>query len=144
MMELDGAEKLVLLAVLVQVALTIWAIVAMGLARVRALKLRQVAIGDIALSTDAYSDDIKKLQNNVRNQFETPVLFYVAAVLALAMDAATPLVAGLSGLFVLSRLVHRRIHTGSNRLQHRFNAFLAGLVVLALLWIVLGAVLLVR
>ena len=40
----------------------------------------------------------------------------------------------LAWLFVLSRLVHAYIHTGTNYISHRFNTFAVGVVVLLAMW----------
>ena len=40
----------------------------------------------------------------------------------------------LAWLFVLSRLVHAYIHTGTNYVRHRFNAFAAGVFILLAMW----------
>jgi hypothetical protein len=41
----------------------------------------------------------------------------------------------LAWLFIATRYVHAWVHLTSNRLRHRNPAFVAGAVVLALLWI---------
>ena len=45
----------------------------------------------------------------------------------------------MAWLFVLSRLAHAYIHTGTNYVRHRFNAFLVGAVVLLAMWIIFAA-----
>jgi hypothetical protein len=42
----------------------------------------------------------------------------------------------MSWAFVLLRLAHAWIHVTSNRLPGRFYAFLAGAIVIAIMWIV--------
>jgi len=42
----------------------------------------------------------------------------------------------MSWLFVLTRLVHTYIHTTSNYVRHRFNAFAAGVLILLIMWII--------
>ena len=42
---------------------------------------------DIALSNEAWPDDLKKVANNMHNQFETPVLFYVLCGVATYVGA---------------------------------------------------------
>lgn len=130
---------ILLLSVFAQVGLTLWAMVAMGRARLAVLAAKEVAISDISLGTDAYPEHIRKLQNNVRNQFELPVLFYACAAVALALDAVTWPLALLGVLFAVSRLVHRRIHVTTNHLIQRFRAFTAGMVVVTCMWLVLAA-----
>ena len=126
-----------LLCVFVQVALTIGAIVRMGMARVASVKAKEVTMAQIALDTSAYSIRIQQLQNNVRNQFETPVLFYALV----GIGAATVMnwgVALASVGYIATRVIHHVIHTGNNRMSQRFRIFTLGLGFLAIGWIALG------
>lgn len=124
--------------VFVQVALTIWAILATGRARLEVLKSRKLHFDEVALSTDAYPEPILKLQNSVRNQFELPVLFYAAICLGVALDAINWPIAILALIFSASRIVHRHIHITSNHLPTRFKAFVLGLAAVTLIWLILG------
>jgi hypothetical protein len=45
----------------------------------------------------------------------------------------------MAWLFVLSRLVHAVIHTTTNYVPRRFCAFLFGVVVLLLMWVIFVA-----
>ncbi len=72
--------------------------------------------------------------DNLRNLFELPVLFYVAVVIAFVTAQGTPLVTGLAWLFVALRVGHSFIHCGYNKVMHRFAVFLAGALVLFVLW----------
>lgn len=76
--------------------------------------------------------------DNFRNLFELPVLFYLAQVTAALAGLVTPLVLGLSWLFVALRIVHSAIHCTYNKVMHRFYAYLAGGLVLWALWAVLA------
>ena len=42
----------------------------------------------------------------------------------------------MAWLFVLTRLLHAYIHTGSNFVRHRFNAFALGVFILLAMWII--------
>ena len=76
--------------------------------------------------------------DNFRNLFELPVLFYLALVVAAMIAQATTPVLVLAWLFVALRIVHSAIHCGYNKVMHRFQAYLAGGMVLWLLWAVLA------
>jgi hypothetical protein len=82
--------------------------------------------------------------DNFRNLFELPVLFYLALVVAAVSGLATPGVLALAWLFVLLRIVHSAIHCTYNKVMHRFQAYLAGGVVLWVLWGYLGFLLFLR
>jgi len=129
------AAKIILLAAVAQVALTLWSTVTLGLARIACLKTGALTLGDIALDDTRWPDEIKKLQANNRSQYETPVLFFAGVAIALATGSANWGVAVFAVLFIASRIVHRMIHVGSNRVGKRFKAFVAGLAALAGLWL---------
>lgn len=128
---------LTLFAIAAQVAISIYAVVTLGLARVAHIRSGALKLKDIALSDMLWPDEIKAMQNNLRNQFETPVLFLVGAGLALSLGAANWGVALFAWAFIVSRVVHRMIHVGSNHVIKRFNAFVAGLVALVAMWVAL-------
>lgn len=127
-----------LICVFLQVSLTFIAIYRMGTARIRSVREKEVSIKDIAVETSAYPISVKNLQNNVRNQFETPLLFYVAICLAAALDCTNWGMALSAVGYVATRYVHHYVHTGSNYLTYRFNAFLLGFVFLVICWLSLG------
>ena len=76
--------------------------------------------------------------DNFRNLFELPVLFYMAVIVAAASGQVTTLVLSLAWLFVAFRILHSAIHCSYNKVMHRFQAYLAGGIVLWILWGVLG------
>jgi hypothetical protein len=130
------------IAVFVQVALTAAVYLRLWALRLRQVRERRVRLKDIALSDDPWDLPAQKAARNLANQFELPVLFYVAALLALAQDAAGPVFAVLMALFAASRIVHALIHVTGNNVPRRFFAFVAGFVLLLAAWLVLGLTLL--
>ena len=129
----------VLLPVFVQVGLTFFLLFWMGSVRLRALKGREVRVGDIALRQPAWPERPTQISNAYDSQFQLPVLFYALVPLALITRKADLLFVVLSWSFVATRLAHAAIHTTSNNVQQRFMAFLAGAVVLLIMWIVFAA-----
>jgi hypothetical protein len=75
---------------------------------------------------DAWPDAVHQVNNNLRNQFELPVLFYVVCVILWQLDAVGVVALVVAWLFVLSRLAHAWIHLTTNRMRHRARAFQAG------------------
>ncbi len=122
------------LPVLVQVGLTIVVYIALGVAKSRAIKAGSVDRARVALHDDAWPESVVKINNNIRNQFEVPVLFYVVCFVLVAVNATGALVQVLAWLFVASRLAHAWIHTRSNAVPARRRAFMAGVVILLVLW----------
>lgn len=125
--------QLILLPVLLQIALTLASYVALARAKSKALALGQVDEARRALHSDAWPDSVIKINNNIRNQFETPVLFYVLVLVLLNLGAVGWLTQLLAWLFVLSRIAHTLVHTGTNQLPLRRRLFTFGCVVLILM-----------
>jgi len=123
--------------VMAQVLLTIILILWTGATRVRALRRRDVRMKDIALSSDAWPDDTRKIANNMRNQFETPVLFYVLCGVAIYVGAAGSLMTLLAWAWFISRLAHTAIHVTTNRVPQRAFVFAIGVIILMLMWLLI-------
>ena len=124
----------VLSPVFILIALTIGLLLWTGRSRVGALKRREVKLGQIALGQPAWPDKVTQIGNAYQNQLETPVLFYVLVALAIITKKDDLAFVGLEWLYVLTRLAHAYIHTGTNNVPMRFNAFIIGVGALALMW----------
>ncbi|MCB1531540.1 MAG: MAPEG family protein [Alphaproteobacteria bacterium] len=106
-------------------------------ARVAAYKAGEVQLAEIALDNSKWPEKVRKLQNNLSNQFETPPLFGLVIAFALLFGLKSWVFVVLAWLYILSRLAHSYIHTGSNYIPHRIRAFGTGLVLLLLMWVFL-------
>ena len=125
--------KLILWPVLVQIILTI--LVYLKLARV---KRQEYAAGNVdrertALHQEAWPDSVVKINNNIRNQFETPVLFYILCLIFWGLNAVSALVLGLAWAYAICRLVHAYVHTTSNYVPVRFKVFLLSALILMIM-----------
>jgi len=80
--------------------------------------------------------------NNLKNLFEIPVLFYVAALLMMLLLIQDALMVQLAWGFVIMRALHSLIHCTYNRVMHRFTVYFISCLFLLLLWIRLAAYLL--
>jgi hypothetical protein len=130
----------ILLPVVLQIVLAVETYLSLGWTRARAMKARAVDAHAAKLDDTVWPDRVRAINNNVKNQFEVPVMFYVLAVILWQMGAAGPLAQTFAWLFVASRVVHTMIHTGRNNVTWRFAAFSFGLVmVLAMAVLVLLA-----
>ncbi|MDQ0468431.1 MAPEG family protein [Labrys wisconsinensis] len=126
----------VLLPVFAQVALTFALLIRLGLMRTGLVRSGAVKVRDIVLGQKAWPERATQTGNCFDNQFQIPVLFYVLTALALITRKADLLFVVLAWVFVMTRLVHAGIHTGSNRLSQRFYAYAAGVAVLLLMWVI--------
>jgi hypothetical protein len=129
--------KLLVLAIAAQVLLTLVILVLMGRERVPRVLSGEIKVADIAVEKTAYPLRARLLSNNFDNQFQLPVLFYIAALLALWAGVPNLFEVALAALFVASRYVHAAIHVTTNNVQQRFAAYGLGLAVLAIFWLVL-------
>ena len=82
--------------------------------------------------------------DNLKNLFEMPVLFYVAAMLAMVLLIQDVLLIRLAWAFVILRIVHSVVHCTYNRVMHRFIAYLASCLFLILMWIRLATYILMN
>jgi hypothetical protein len=128
------AIQFVLLPLFVEVALTFALLVWTARARTAVVRSGEVKMKDIALGQSNWPARATQIANCYNSQFQIPVLFYVLTILAIATRHADFLFVVMAWLFVVTRLVHAYIHTGTNYVPHRFNAFAAGMIVLLLMW----------
>lgn len=128
-------EKLLLLAMAAQVLLTIGLLVWLGRERVPRVMRGEIAIADIAVDRTGYPLKARLLSNSFDNQFQLPVLFFVAALLTLYLGEVSWAEVVLAWAFVALRYLHAAIHVTRNRVEQRFAAYTAGLAVLALFWL---------
>jgi len=118
------------LPVLLHVLLCLYLYGMLGVVKARAYKAREVDRKRSAIHADAWPASVIKVNNNIRNQFETPVLFYVLVVAVVIFDGVNAFSVGFAWLFVATRYAHAFIHTSSNYVPIRFRIFAIGLVAL--------------
>jgi hypothetical protein len=133
---MSAASLWLIVAVLAQGVLVFIIAALLYQARIPLIVRGKVRIGDIALDREAWPEASRKVANSFSNQFELPLLFYVAALLALTFGATLVDVV-IAWLFVISRYVHAFIHVTNNHVVRRFFAFATGTIILAVWWLVL-------
>ena len=122
--------------VLVQMLVTMGVFVRLIKVKIRALKEGKVDRERRGLHEDAWPDSVLQVNNNIRNQFELPVLFYAACFILWALEGVGVVALVLAWLFVASRIVHTWIHLTSNYIPNRRRVYTAGW------WILLALILL--
>lgn len=127
--------KLLILALAAQVLLAVIVLILMGRERIPRVMSGEVDIKDIAVERSAYPLKARLLSNCFDNQFQLPVLFYVAVLLTLWAGTVSWLELLLAWAFVALRYAHAAVHVTTNRLEHRFAIYTAGLAVLCALWL---------
>jgi len=106
----------------------------LSIAKSKAVKAGLVNEQRRGLHDDAWPDSVMQINNNIRNQFELPVLFYVLVILLWSLGSAGLFPQTVAWLFVLSRAVHLHIHTGSNYVPLRRRVFTFGFAMVAILF----------
>ena len=123
-------HSLIFAPVAVQIALTLWLYIALAIAKSKAVKRGEVNEERRALHDDAWPESVLQINNNIRNQFEAPVLFYVLINIIWSIGAVNIYIHIAAWVFVVSRIIHTAVHTGSNYVPFRRKAFMFGCFVL--------------
>ena len=108
----------------------------MAAVRRSAFRSGEVHPRDIALREPNWPPHTLPAANAYANALELPVLFYVLVILAWVTRKADLLFVILSWLFVLSRIAQATVHVTSNRVSRRGLLFIAGALVLTIMWII--------
>ena len=128
----------ILAPVFVQVLITFYLLARIAASRTSSAVTDPTLLKRGALDANAWPEQAQKFANCYRNQFELPVLFYLAVLLWMTTGGAGPVMLGLAWTFVALRIIHMLIHTGSNNVRHRFYAFAAGMLAVLAMWVVLA------
>lgn len=134
-------SNLIFWPVLTQITLTILGFMLLGVRKSKAIKIDNVDRTKAALDNDAWPDYVLMVSNNIRNQFQVPVLFYVLCFIFYSLDAVTVAALSLAWVFVISRIIHAYIHMSSNYVPARFGVFTIGFVVMVLMTILAASTL---
>jgi hypothetical protein len=128
---------MVLAPLFVQVALTFFLLFGMASQRYVAFRDRKVRWQDARRSSKTdWPDRAAQFGDSFRNQFEVPVLFYVLTILEVITRQADLLFVLLSWVFVALRFAQAYIHTTSNFVPRRGQAYAAACLVLLAMWVI--------
>ena len=128
-------QNLILIPVLAQILLTLVILAMLPVARRRSMIERRQRMQDMALAAKTdFNAQAQKIAACFSNQFELPVLFYVATAFALITRSVDAWMLGLATVFVLSRIAHAIVHIGPNIVAWRFAAYAVGLLALIGMW----------
>jgi hypothetical protein len=128
-------QTAILYPVFVQVALTFVLQGWMRRERIGAIRRGELKYKDISLRQQNWPPRAMQISNAFHHQLELPVLFYAVVAFLMITSQVDILFVALAWLFVMARLYHAFIHTTSNKQPHRFLAFAAGSIVLAVMWV---------
>lgn len=131
-------NDLIFLPVLAHIFLVFMLYIYMGIVKSRAVKEGSVDRQKASLNSKAWPDYVLKVSNNLDNQFESPILFYVLSVIYYLTDNVGGILLAIMSFYVLSRYIHAYVHVTSNYVPYRFQIFRIGVVILLVLtvWLV--------
>ncbi len=127
-------EKWLLLPLFLHVALITIVGTRTVIARYRSVVSRETKLNAVALNSGAWPDDVRKLGNNFTNQFELPTIWYAVCGLLLVTAKVDWICVGLSWGFLVARVLHSIVHTGSNSVPLRMRVFLASFACVFAMW----------
>lgn len=128
-------NDLIFLPVLAHVALVFMLYIYLGIVKSRAVKEGSVDRKKAALDPKAWPVSVVKVLNNLGNQFESPVIFYIISIIYYLTNNVDSFLISIMSIYVLTRYMHTYIHVTSNFVPHRFKLFLAGVLILLALTI---------
>ncbi|MDJ0613418.1 MAG: MAPEG family protein [Rhizobiaceae bacterium] len=122
--------QLVVLAILLQVVITIWCYTMMSGARVKGAKSGTVSPDIYKAVGDAEPEEIRVYTRLVANQFESPVLFYAMVITGLAVGVTSWITVVLALIYILFRYLHAKEMAGEHNVLKRRKIFIRSFQVL--------------
>jgi len=126
----------IFIPLLIQITLTLVMFILLGIRKTKAIKAGGVDRKAAALDNSAWPEAVVKVSNNIANQFQTPVLFYVLCITFQVTNNVSTLVLALAWIYCISRLVHAYVHIGSNFIPARLRAFMIGALTLLVMTVI--------
>lgn len=131
--------KALILPVLVQVILNYVLLFTMSNFRVReGSKSREIRAAVRDGAPPPFGRTATLLSDNLKNQFEFPVLFYAAVAVAIAADQISVALIVTAWIFVISRIVHTSIHVTNNHIPRRMIVFAVSVLAALVMWLIVG------
>ena len=132
-------NDLIFLPVLAHVVLIFMLYIYLGIVKSRAVKEGTVDRKKAALDPKAWPESVVKVINNLGNQFESPIIFYIISIIYYLTNNVDSFLISIMSIYVLTRYMHTYIHVTSNFVPYRFKLFLVGVLILLVLtlWLLL-------
>lgn len=122
--------KYIFLPLLAHMLLVFALFIKLGIEKTKAIRAGQVNRAAAALDNTVWPEGVRKVSNNIDNQFQVPMMFYALSFIAYLSGSSGPVTLAMLGLFAASRYAHAYIHITSNYVPHRFRTFVFGTLVL--------------
>ncbi len=131
-------NDLIFLPVLAHIILIFTMYIYLGRVKTRAIEEGNVDRQKASLNPKAWPEYVVKVSNNLDNQFESPILFYMLSVIYYLTNHVSSILILIMGIYVFSRYIHAYVHVTSNYVPYRYKSFVIGLLILLALtlWLV--------
>ncbi|MEZ7276080.1 hypothetical protein EXT42_18175 [Pseudoalteromonas sp. CO302Y] len=131
-------EKWLIAAMFTQVLLTFSIMVIMGRRRFTAARNKVIKMQDfLTMELDKAGSEVRVADRNFINQFEMPILFFIACLTALQVNAAGFVFVILAWVYVGLRLLHSVIHLTTNTLKLRYYSFVISSFIMLIMWLMI-------
>ena len=101
----------------------------------RAIKEKKLELKYVKLYNIDPPDYVDLSRQTLKNQFESPILFYVLVCMLFVSNNLTNLDLVLAWIYAISRYLHAYVRLSRNYIPHRALVFTLGLVILLVSWI---------
>lgn len=130
-------QELIVWPMIAMALATLWIYFPMSKARVASVKSGKTKASVYRLNIDEPEESLR-FSNALRNQYESPILFYAVCLAALTTGNANMVIVILAFIYAAFKIAHIFIHTTSNRLRFRRPVFAISIFVLIVMWIALA------
>jgi len=132
------SPELIIWPMIIVALATWWIYIPMGKARVAGVMSGKTKVSVYRLNIDEPEESLR-FSNALRNQYETPTLFYAVCLAAFVTDNANMLMIVLAFAYALVKILHVSIQITTNRIRYRRKVFGLSWVILGLMWVGLAA-----
>ena len=123
-------DATIFLPLLVQIGLTLVMFILLAVRKSAAVKTGEIDRSKAALDNSAWNKEVVQVSNNIANQFQAPVLFYILVMFFFVTNTVSSLAIWLAWVFVATRVIHAIVHVTSNYIPYRLGSFTLGVLTL--------------
>jgi hypothetical protein len=127
--------KLLVLPLVLHVLLAFYVGLKSLRARIRSVRNGGAKMHEIAVDSGAWPNKVRVIGNNFDSQFDSPMMWYGACALIVALDFEDWVLVAMSWCFLVSRMAHSYVHLGSNEVPTRMKLFILGFFITVAMWL---------
>ena len=135
-MLMPEAQYWLIVAMLAQILLMFLLLFALPFPRFSAAFAKKVTFQEDG--RPVFPKQVTQLGDCLNNQFQMPMLFFAACLLAMQLNMVTMVMAILAGVFVALRWVHAAIFVTNNFIPARFLVFVVSSLALLVIWVMIA------